>query len=251
MNRKIKKNITDNNNLKIVKNDMFGVGVSSEFRENILVYILKIIEKKRKKIYIVTPNPEIIILSEKNACFKKILNEADVALCDGMGIFLAGKILGKPYKERITGISFIESVCEKIAEKPITIGFLGGKKKVAENVSKCLMRKYPGLHVAFAASEWSEDDNSKSIDILFVAFGNPKQEFWMYEYIKKTQVRIMVGVGGSFDQIVDSTLRPPEFIDKLGFGWLYRLIRQPWRWKRQLALMEFIFLLIRSLFNKV
>ncbi|HSW97175.1 MAG TPA: WecB/TagA/CpsF family glycosyltransferase, partial [Candidatus Saccharimonadales bacterium] len=91
---------------------------------------------------------------------------------------------------------------------------------------------------------------SISCDILFVAFGFPKQEEWMFTNLSKVNVTVMMGVGGAFDYISGRVPRAPLWVQKLGFEWLFRLVRQPWRWKRQLALLEFIWLVMKEKMKK-
>jgi N-acetylglucosaminyldiphosphoundecaprenol N-acetyl-beta-D-mannosaminyltransferase len=182
----------------------------------------------------------MIVRANKDKEFKNILNNAQIALTDGMQLFRTASLLGAPLKERIIGTNFVENLCEKVSNRPITVGFLGGRPGVAEKASECLRQKYLGLKIAYAKSEWEESLSVKKVDILFVAFGFPKQEKWMAEYVGKIPVKVMMGVGGALDQIVDPTLRPPAIIHKAGLGWLYRLIREPWRMKRQIKLLEFI-----------
>lgn len=90
-----------------------------------------------------------------------------------------------------------------------------------------------------------------AIDILFVAFGAPKQEMWISKNLNKIPVKIAIGVGGAFDYISGKTLRAPGFIRNIGLEWLFRLIAQPWRIKRQLALLEFIWLVIKEKLKKI
>jgi len=242
---------------ELMKTDFFGVGVTNNTKENILEYIVNSLKKGKEKYYIVTPNPEIIVTSTKNLDLKNALNNAKIASADGVGLILAGKILGKNLKERLTGIEILEEVCKRVADWPIRVGFLGGGPKIAEKTSECLRLKYPGLKIGFVGQEWPNglhNKNSKEFstnhrsqtNILFVAFGAPKQELWMQSHINKIPVNVMVGVGGSFDQIVNESLRPPKVLDRLGLGWLYRLVRQPWRIKRQLSLIEFVWMIIKE-----
>lgn len=255
---------------------LLGIGVTNAKKKEILEYILQSLEKPGEKYYIVTPNPEILVYANRHKGFKKILNNARLALCDGIGVIWAGKILGKKFKERITGVDFVENVCRRVAKQPITVGFLGGGPKIAERTAECLVSKYPGLKVVFAAPEWNkngfssrnkyqvlsikyqgEKDKKKSlntkyiihnteIDILFVAFGFPKQEEWMSENLPKIPVRIAIGVGGAFDYISGQVPRAPIWLRRFGLEWLYRLIRQPWRIKRQFTLLEFVYLAIKE-----
>ncbi len=249
------------------KNIILDVGITNATKKDILEYIFTSIEKKTKPYFVVTPNPEILVFARKHESFQAILNKASLALPDGIGITIAGKILGKPFKERLTGTDFVDALCgeivrlgERHVKKPITIGFLGGRQNIAEKTADCLARKYPGLKVVFAAPEWPASTLKNpsstfyhlpsSLDILFVAFGFPKQEEWMAENIGKIPVRAVIGVGGAFDYISGRVGRAPLFLRRLGLEWLYRLIRQPWRLKRQLALLEFVILIFRELMTE-
>ena len=139
----------------------------------------------------------------------------------------------------------VEKLCKKAEELGLVTGFLGGRAKIAERASECLRQKYPRLLVGFVGEEW-KNVRSRSIDILFVAFGFPKQEFWMAENIDKIPVKIALGVGGSFDFISGAVTRAPKWVRDLGFEWFFRLFAQPWRFKRQLALLTFIYMVARE-----
>lgn len=236
----------------MVKNQILSVGVTNATQEEVLEYVINSLEKRQENYYIVTPNPEMVVSANVHPQFKEILNKAELALCDGIGLVWAGKFLGKPFKERYTGVDFVESLCSMVSKKPITVGFLGGRGKVAELAADCLQKKYPGLKVVFVSEEWSKDakKNQSStfhhlpskIDALFVAFGFPKQEQWMAQHIGKAPVKIMVGVGGAFDYISGKVARAPKWVQRFGFEWLFRLILEPWRWRRQRALIQFLWL---------
>ncbi len=245
-----KKNNQNNYNERLVKKEILGVCITDAQKELILEYLLKKIKNTHENFYIVTPNPEIITYSQNNPYFKNILNQAQIALCDGVGIVWAGKLLGQHFAERITGVDFVQFICKKVANQPISIGLLGGRESVADEVSKRLRSEYPLLDIVFISQDWDslaeEQLKKKSIDILFIAFGFPKQEIWMYEHINKIPVRIMIGVGGSFDYISRKVKRAPLWMRTLGFEWIYRLFKQPWRWKRQLALITFVILVIQE-----
>ncbi|MBI2049715.1 WecB/TagA/CpsF family glycosyltransferase [Candidatus Roizmanbacteria bacterium] len=259
----------------IDKKNILGVNLTNVTKKEVLEYIIKGLGKKQKKYFIVTPNPEFLVLANKNSRFKNILNSAELALPDGIGVILAGKILGKTLKQRITGIELLESLCSEIAEKPITVGFLGGGPGVADKTAERLQNLYPNLKIVFASEEWLKNNvglskrfkisdlgfknkerqainhkssiiNHQSIDMLFVAFGAPKQEIWISENLENLPVKIAIGVGGAFDYISGKVKRAPKFIQDLGLEWLYRLIRQPWRFKRQFSLLRFIWLVFKE-----
>jgi len=248
------------------KNYLLGVGITNATTDKILKYILTGLKKHRDKMFISTPNPEILVYANKHPDYKHKLNTANIALPDGVGVFIAAGLLGNRFKERITGVDFIEVLCQACKEEPLSMGFLGGRKGVAQRTAECLKTKYPWIMVVFAGEEWpyisrfkKKDDadlktsifNIQSLDILFVAFGFPKQEEWICENIPHLPVKAAMGVGGAFDYISGEVIRAPFFIRALGFEWLFRLIRQPWRIKRQYALVEFVYLVLREhLFRK-
>jgi len=270
----------------INKKNILGVGITDATKDEVLEYIAKNLENFKKKLFFVTPNPEFLVLANKNLAFKNILNRADLALADGIGLMIAAKILGKPLKSRFAGVDLVKSLCKEVSEKPITVGFLGGRDKVAERTAECLMKKYPKLKIGFVGEEWPNDINARQsrvsddaqlssrgpaasfppasapltvravgspssgvtprTDILFVAFGAPKQEIWINENLKKIPVKIAIGVGGAFDYISGRIPRAPGFVRRIGFEWLFRLANQPWRIKRQLSLIEFIWLVLKE-----
>lgn len=275
--------------MSLPKKNILGVGITDANQEEILEYILKLPENRQKKFFIVTPNPEFLVFADSHSDFKKILNNADLALADGIGLVAASKFLGKGLKARVTGVDLMEKLCERVSGKPITVGFLGGRGGVAEKTAECLVTKYPGLRVAFAGEEWPGDFHSQvaddrasniesrsskmdgrgliaqpstlksqpsmiyfpssSIDILFVAFGFPKQEEWIAENLEKLPVRSAMGVGGAFDYISGKVPRAPSILRSIGLEWLFRLLAQPWRIKRQLQLAKFVWLVLKERFR--
>lgn len=251
MRKKITNSKNDYSNVTpLVKREVLGVGLTNATTEEVLEYLIKIITKTQKNLFVVTPNPEMLVLADSSEDFKTILNKAELALCDGMQLLNAARILGVPLKERIIGTNFVERVCEKVEDWPITVGFLGAGSGVAEQASECLKDRFPKLQVVFAEAEWEEAQSTKPIDILFVAFGFPKQEFWMANHINTIPVRVMIGVGGAFDQIVHPGLRPPAWMHDIGLGWLYRLVREPWRLGRQVKLVTFVGMVLKEKFIK-
>lgn len=227
----------------LVKKTVFGVGITDATEEEVLEYILKGLKNPSDSYYIVTPNPEMVVYATKHAPFRTILNNARLALCDGIGVLLASRILGQPIRERIAGVDLLENLCREVAKQPITVGFLGGGPKIAEKTAECLRKKYPGLKVVFAGAEWSARG---PIDILFVAFGFPKQEEWMAAQVGNAPVRVMIGVGGAFDYLSGRVQRAPEWIRTLGLEWVFRLVVEPWRIKRQVALITFVWLILKE-----
>lgn len=251
------------------KTNILGVNITNENEDKILEFIFHSLRTSREKFFIVTPNPEIIMYAKKHKDYQNKLNEAKVSLPDGVGVYLAGTVLGKPLESRIPGVDFIEKLCENSKELPVSIGFLGGRAGVAQRTFQCLKAKYPWIEVVFVGEEWDDrllfdrkrlGNNPKSahdkgtihpvsIDLLFVAYGFPKQEEWIYKNLKSLPIKAAMGVGGAFDYISSEVVRAPYLIRAMGFEWLFRLVVQPWRIKRQLALIEFIFLVLKEKFS--
>ncbi|MBI2020068.1 WecB/TagA/CpsF family glycosyltransferase [Candidatus Daviesbacteria bacterium] len=204
---------------------------------------------KDGKHYIVTPNPEIVVMAQDDEELKKIINRADLAIPDGVGLKLSGDIVCI-----IPGIDLMEQLIELAADNGFTAGFLGGRDEVAEKTRERLQKKYPKLKVTFAESggEVDKDGNMTTdyrlptTDLLFVAFGPPKQEKWIAKNLQKLDVKVAMGVGGAFDYLSNKIPRAPKWIRGMGLEWLFRLIVQPWRWKRQLRLLKYLFLLTKN-----
>jgi len=248
---------------------------------------------KRGKHYIVTPNPEILVDATRDPRFLSVLNSADLSIPDSVRLgwgsyirdekspflrliysffFLFPQVLPRFNFPVTSGVDLMESLLSLSCEKGFTTAYLGGSKKVADKLLKCLRLKYPKLKIVFCSGSMlvnldgdiefdtktygmtmSKDINSlnphilsKKVDILFVAFGHKKQEKWMYRNINRLNSRVMVGVGGAFDYISGEVPRAPLYIRQLGFEWLFRAINQPWRIKRLWKLVAYIYLVLFS-----
>ena len=208
--------------------------------------------KKRGKHYIVTPNPEIVVMAQQDQELNRILNQADLAIPDGNGLRIGTDMVC------ITpGIDLMEELIKASLDYGFTIGLLGGKLGIAKKAAECLLRKYPRLKITFANDGGIINEDGEMIgedtkyiipntDLLFVGFGPPKQEKWIAKNLDKISVRIAMAVGGSLDYLSGTVPRAPKLIRKIGLEWFFRLIREPWRIKRQLALIEYLRLLMLS-----
>lgn len=230
---------------------LLGVKITTVSSKSILQYIHNTLKNKADKVFITTPNPEILVYAAKHPHFMKVLNTAQIALPDGVGITICAWIMGWGKIARITGVDMMETLALEASKNAYSLGLFGGMEGVAERAADCLRKKYPGVNIVYASSNLNlQKIKSQNIDILFVALGFPKQEEWIFENLGKIQARVAMGVGGSFDYFAGSVSRAPKFIRSIGMEWFYRLARQPWRWKRQLALIEYIRLIILEKFNK-
>ena len=227
-----------------MKKQLLGVNITIDNKETILTEVRNYLLGKSKKFpfVIVTPNPEQIMLAQRDKEFLKLLNKVDVSLPDGIGIVWAMKGI----VSRIPGIDFMQDLVRMANKNNWTIGLIGGWNGVGEKALAELQKSYANLHGwAITPEETDEkklaqhiaDSNTK---IVFVGLGAPKQEQYI-DVLKKHSGRVVfMAVGGAFDMIAGVTLRAPDWIQKIGLEWLYRLFRQPWRWRRQMQLILFI-----------
>lgn len=240
-----------------MRKSVLGVDIDDVSQKEAVEVILSWL-KKGGKYFVVTPNPEFIMLAQSDEGFRKVLNAADLAIPDGIGL---KRFAG--FKNITPGVYLMEELCRVAAEKGFTTGFLGGRDGVAERAAECLQKKYPGLKVAFAedgpevntAGEVMSPAGSPrspssvtipACDILFVGFGQVKQEKWIVKNLEKLPVKVAMGVGGSFDETSGKVPRIPRRVQDLGLKWLFRLILQPWRFKRQLKIWQFAWTLTRK-----
>jgi N-acetylglucosaminyldiphosphoundecaprenol N-acetyl-beta-D-mannosaminyltransferase len=269
------------------KVDILGVKIDRVGFEEAVKRVERMIGEGGKH-YIVTPNPEFVVLAQKDKGFKKILNQADLAVADGIGLLAAAKFLKKGSKfknrlfrivdffffglevgwwvlvdqkkldvlpERVSGIDLVWEIAKYCRVKGLSIALLGSKKGVADKAAKCLKEKFPHLKIS---GTWDGKEADRillgkvpkiSAGILLVAFGHLKQEEWIAENLKDLDVRIAIGVGGSFDFLVGRPKRAPLIVRQLGLEWTWRLIQQPRRWRRIVIAFPYFPLLI--FWNKI
>jgi len=239
-----------------MRQDILGVEVDTFNHQEALEKVKDLLDKGARG-YIVTPNPEMVVASQKNKKFRLALNHSLLSLPDGIGLIFAAKLLGKKSVHRTTGVDFTYSLASLAAEHGYKVFFLGGFEKAAEKTAQALQKSLSELIVIGSLSdvlpEKENDDiikrlTEKEIDILFVALGSPKQELWLAENLHKTKAKLGVGVGGTFDFISARRTRAPGFLSKIGLEWTFRLAQEPWRLRRQLALPHFVLLTVRKKF---
>lgn len=211
--------------------------------------------KDEKKCFIVTANPEIVMEARRNNNYKNIILSADFVVPDGYGILLAAKWKGKQLKERIAGYDLMIDLLHYANEIKARCYFLGGKLEINEQTIEKVKELYPHIVIAGHHHGYFDIENTtitKQVretapDIIFVALGFPKQEQWIFENISQFNKGVFIGVGGSFDVISGNVKRAPDIWIKLRLEWLYRLIQQPFRWKRMLPIVKFVLI---SFFNR-
>ena len=235
---------------------VLGVGFDNFCMEDAVTYALELIEQ-RKAAYVVTPNPEIVMMAQEHQELKDTIESADIVLPDGIGIIYGAKILGTPIQGRVPGIDFASELMKKLSERNGRVYLLGAKPGVAHSAGMNLQEKFPGLRVVGSHDGYFTDDgpiveeiNSAKPDLLFVCLGFPKQEIWMREHSKELDVGLMAGLGGSLDVFAGVVRRAPIIWQKLGLEWLYRLLHDPKRIGRMMKLPLFLMYVLKERVKK-
>ncbi|MFZ5365584.1 MAG: WecB/TagA/CpsF family glycosyltransferase [Patescibacteria group bacterium] len=233
---------------------ILGVGIANLDLEQSVDKIRSFLISGRKHT-IFTPNPEICHAASKNDHYRKILNSSSLNIADGFGLKIGGLILGQKVLHRVTGIDLTWRIIDLAAANHYKIMLLGGMGDTARLAADKIKEQYPNIEIVGAASGieiqiehgrivYNIEQNQKltklinraAPDILLVAFGAPKQESWIFENIGKlNSIRLAVGVGGTLDFIAGNAKRAPQWLRKIGCEWLYRLIKEPRRWRRIFA----------------
>jgi N-acetylglucosaminyldiphosphoundecaprenol N-acetyl-beta-D-mannosaminyltransferase len=219
---------------------------------------------------IFTPNTEQLVIAEHDSAFRKNLSSGNLLLPDGMGLVSASRMLAftqsvgakKVLRERISGVDLVRAVLPKLAGKKVVI--IGGRYTQEVEEQRMKLTEFPEttLHwiegykqVAHPSAQEeqtiAEFLQTMKPDVLFVAFGAPFQEKWIIEHrdlLNQSGVKVAMVVGGSFDFLLGKVKRAPRIVQVLGFEWLYRLIQEPWRIGRQLRIIEFMLLTVKTLF---
>lgn len=196
-----------------------------------------------------TPNSEILVEAVKDREFEDVLNKGHLVVPDGIGVVIASRFYGTPFRERVAGFDLMMRLMEIADKRGSSIYLLGGKEGVAEEAAIKLTERFGGIRIAgtrngYFGTESEEniidDINSSNADILLAALGAPKQEKFIYKHRERLKVRIAMGIGGSLDVLSGRAKRAPEFFRKAGLEWLYRLIMDPRRIIRMMRLPKFI-----------
>lgn len=212
--------------------------------------------RSREPHQIMTPNPEFVMRARHDSTFRDLLARVDLAPADGIGLKWAARLLGETIRELVPGSDLVERLAAAGAAQRQRWFLLGAAEGVAEAAGAALMRRYPGLDVAgcFAGSPRPEDDATirrrieqvAPIDVLLVAYGAPGQDLWIARNQPRLRIPVAIGVGGTFNFIAGRSRRPPALVKQLHLIWLFRLMTEPWRWRRQIALLRFAALVLRE-----
>lgn len=231
---------------------LMGVKVTPfESYRHALMSIREIIESQTKG-FSAAINPEKIYRAHHDDQVKSLLNLADVCICDGIGAAFAARILHGRKICRITGIALFFALIKEAADRGWRVFLLGAEPEVNRIATQQLKGDFPSLQIVGGQDGYFKDTekvvqaiNDSGAQLLFVAMGSPRQEQWITDNRKDIDAPFCMGIGGTFDVVAGKVEWAPAFFQKTGTEWLYRLVREPKRWRRQLALPKFIWLLCR------
>lgn len=218
-----------------MKQEILGVNFDNLTREEAARAGARLLEEDRFH-YVVTPNPEFLLAAEKDPDFRRVLNSADLALPDGIGVVYSAKIMGRPLKARVPGIEFAEDMLACLDERGGRLFLLGARPGVAEKAGENILARYPNITLCGTQDGYFRDEETVLLkvaaarpDLLFVCLGAPKQEKWMARWGRHTGARLAIGLGGVLDVFAGNVERAPESWQKLGLEWAYRLKKEPQR----------------------
>lgn len=210
----------------------------------------------KEKALIVTANPEIVEYANSHMEYKTIVKSADFIVPDGIGIIMASKLLKEPLDERITGYDLLFDLLALADKHSYKVYLLGAEEEVIIKTANLLKRKFPsmiltGYHHGFIDindTVFAQTVADCEPDIIITALGFPRQEEWIKNHYSLFNKGVFLGVGGSFDVIAGKVKRAPLMWQRMNLEWLYRLIKQPSRWKRMLVLPKFM---LKVFFKKI
>lgn len=204
---------------------------------------------------VMTPNPEIIYAAQRDGALLEILRNADLAVPDGAGVVWAARLLGNPVPERVTGIDLLERLLALAAARGYRVYFLGTRSEVMARAVEAACGRFPGLQVVGSHHGYFTSAEEPAVvagvrkarpDFLFVGMGAPRDQKWLWRHREELGVPVAMGVGGSFDVLAGVTRRAPRWMRDAHLEWLFRLLQQPWRWRRMLALPRFAWMVWRQ-----
>jgi N-acetylglucosaminyldiphosphoundecaprenol N-acetyl-beta-D-mannosaminyltransferase len=229
------------------KLSMFDIPFVHATKNEVTAYLESNINIKRKT-FVVTANPEIVMYAKKDYSYKNTVQKADIVVADGIGVIIGSKIMKQPLPERIPGFELMTELLALADKKKWRVFLLGAKPEVVTTAAKNIKKTYPGLTIAGTHHGYFKENDetvTKAVqdaqpDLVFVALGFPRQEKWIENAMPQFNKGLFMGVGGSIDVFAGTVQRAPEIWQRLNLEWLYRLVKQPSRWKRMLVLPQFI-----------
>lgn len=218
--------------------------------ETLALSIIEDAWERRKPLHTVTLNAEMVVAAQQDPQLDRIIRHAHLIVPDGAGVVWAIKLNGQEVS-RLPGIELAAGALARAAVGKRKVALLGGKPEVMEQLLEVLPERYPGIEIAIQQHGYFSIDDEESIvdrfaaeepELMLVALGVPKQEYFIDRWNAQFPHTVMIGVGGSFDVWTGQVKRAPLLMRKLSLEWLYRLCKEPWRFKRIMSALPSFFL---------
>ncbi|HUQ41439.1 MAG TPA: WecB/TagA/CpsF family glycosyltransferase [Candidatus Limnocylindrales bacterium] len=232
--------------------DILGVGFD---RLDLAAATERVLERldRGERTFVITANPEFVMLAHRDTTVAEIAGAADVVIADGTGVAVGSRVLGDALR-RVPGRLLVARLVPELASRGLGLFLLGAAPGVAERAADALRASSPTLRIAGCFAGSAEDDAetvsrvaAAAADVVLVAYGMPKQERWIARNLPSLPtVKLAIGVGGVFDQLAGVQKVAPPLVHRVGLEWLWRLAREPSRWRRQRVLPLFAALVVRK-----
>ncbi len=235
--------------LRILGYDVFAGGMSGA-----LACCAELVRARRENpgarppALVLALNPEKVVRARHDPELAAALRSAELLIPDGIGVCAAALSLRGRWLGRVAGADLMPQLCALAVEHDFGVFLYGARPEVNASAARALQSRFPGLRIVGRAHGYSPDGDAEAVaeqiratrpDIVFVALGSPRQERWMLAECARLPVAVVQGVGGTFDVLAGAAERAPRAMRSMGLEWLYRLLDDPRRWRRQLALVSF------------
>jgi N-acetylglucosaminyldiphosphoundecaprenol N-acetyl-beta-D-mannosaminyltransferase len=243
---------------KLRSNGLLGIRMGVQDLDSLLSSAVRSVVQRRPPFTFACANPHSLVVAQSDAKFRQALQSCSAVVADGVGVTVAGRMVGSDVGSRITGADFFLGLMSRLNRRGGRVFFLGSSDAVLDRIVDRARRDYPNLHVEVLSppfGTWSADVNNSIVerirdarpDVLWVGMTAPKQEKWVHENAAMTDVPVIGSIGAVFDFYAGTVARAPRWICRAGLEWLYRLVREPRRlWRRTLvSAPAFLWLVLR------
>lgn len=227
--------------------EILGVRFANTTRKQLISTLDQHLQLNEKQ-FIVTANPEIVMKANQDQQYMAALKQANYITADGIGVVKAAQMLKTPLPERVAGFEVMLDLLKLANDKAYKVYFLGASEETLQKTVENVQRDYKNINIVGSQHgffDWEDKQIAERVvaaepDFVFVALGAPRQEQWITQNLASFDKGIFIGVGGSFDVLAGTVKRAPVIWQKLNLEWLYRIVKQPSRLKRSLAIPQFM-----------
>ncbi|WP_261303458.1 WecB/TagA/CpsF family glycosyltransferase [Paenibacillus andongensis] len=233
---------------------IYGVPISKMSMDQTVAYLTNVIEQRQPH-QVITANPIMVMAAQEDPAYLSMMQRAELIVPDGTGVVWAANYVGEPVVERVPGYDLIHELMKVGESKSWKVYLLGASNEVIQAAAEKLRTTYPRIKLVGVRDGYFKDEQDAEViqdivdaapDILLVGRSAANQEPWIGKYKQQISVPVMMGVGGSFDVLSGKLKRAPVLFQKLRLEWFYRLVQEPWRYKRMLLLPKFALKVMRD-----